>query len=254
MGMNPKHREFVRQYLIDFNGSKAAVRAGYSDANPGQVAFQLLQIPLIMQEIQDEQERRASAAGLDANWVLHQWKQIAEADPNDLISMRLDCCRYCYGIRHAYQWTQLEYVEACERASAHICTPKCSAECRLKIFPSCSGGFGFDPHREPHADCPKCHGDGMEKVKVEDTRKLKGSARRLYAGLKQNKDGSIQILMRDQDAALNNIAKYLGMVIDKRELSGPDGKPVPVAYYDAKDLTDDQLAAIIMADEGGNST
>jgi hypothetical protein len=84
---------------------------------------------------------------------------------------------------------------------------------------------------------------------VEETRKLKGSARRLYGGLKQDKDGRIQVLMRDQDAALNNIAKYLGMVVDKRELSGPNGQPVPVAHYDAKDLTDDQLAAIIMGEE-----
>jgi hypothetical protein len=36
------------------------------------------------------------------------------------------------------------------------------------------------------------------------------------------------------------------MLIDKRELAGPNGGPIPVANYSADDLTDDQLAQIIL--------
>ena len=55
--------------------------------------------------------------------------------------------------------------------------------------------------------------------------------------------------MRDQDAAVAHLARYLGMMVDKKEISGPGGGPVPLAHITADDLTDDQLAAILKADE-----
>ena len=51
------------------------------------------------------------------------------------------------------------------------------------------------------------------------------------------------------DAALTNIARYLGMMVDRKEISGPNGGPVPLAHITADDLSDDQLAAILKADE-----
>jgi hypothetical protein len=109
------------------------------------------------------------------------------------------------------------------------------------------GGFGFDLNAEPHPACPECGGLGQELIYVADTRKLKGSARRLYAGVKKTKDG-LQIITRDQDAALANISRYLGMLVDRKEISGPGGGPVPLAHITADDLSDDQLAAILKAD------
>lgn len=70
-------------------------------------------------------------------------------------------------------------------------------------------------------DCPACAGNGQGNIFVHDTRKLKGAAKRLYAGVKLGKDG-LQVLMRDQDAALSNIARHLGMFKDKLEVSVVD--------------------------------
>ena len=53
----------------------------------------------------------------------------------------------------------------------------------------------------------------------------------------------------DKDAAVANLARYLGMMVDRKEISGPNGGPVPLAHITADDLTDDQLAAILKADE-----
>jgi phage terminase small subunit len=72
---------------------------------------------------------------------------------------------------------------------------------------------------DPRPDCVKCHGEGRGSVFVHDTRNLKGGARKLYAGVQLGKDG-IKVLMRDQDAALANIARHLGMFKDKVEHSG----------------------------------
>jgi hypothetical protein len=92
-------------------------------------------------------------------------------------------------------------------------------------------------------ECPACHGRGYLRVCLTDSRKVKGAARRLYAGVKQTQNG-IEVKMRDQDAALLNIAKYLGMLIEKREWSGPNGGPIPVTNVRPEDLTTEQLRQI----------
>ena len=38
------------------------------------------------------------------------------------------------------------------------------------------------------------------------------------------------------------------MLVDRKEISGPNGGPVPLAHITADDLSDDQLAAILKAD------
>lgn len=247
--LNARQHAFILEYPKDWNGTQAAIRAGYSENCAAQIAFDLLSNPEIAQAIEERKKDLAAAAGLSVEWVLRQWKEIAEADPAELIWMELRSCRHCHGINHQFQWTEFEYKNAVAAAAAHVCSAKCEQPCVKKIPPIPNGGFGYDPRRAPAADCPQCHGDGEEKIAVADTRRLKGSARRLYAGIKTTQHG-IEVKMRDQDAARDKIAQYLGMVITKGELSGPGGGPIPVGFS-ASDLTDDQLAQIIKQQESG---
>ena len=240
--------EFARRYCDDFIGIKAAMAAGVAEKNAATQAWRWLSDAEVQKAIADIQAERAAAAGISAEWVLRQWKQIAEADPNDLISLERECCRHCYGANHNYQWTQFEYDLAVKNAAAHRCTSKCEPDCAKRFPPLPLGGMNFNPRLVPREDCPVCFGEGIAKVIVADTRRLQGDAKKLYAGVKQTQNG-IEVKMRDQDAAINNIARYLGMIIDKRELSGPNGKAIPFANFTAKDLTDDQLAQIILQDE-----
>ena len=143
---------------------------------------------------------------ITADIVLQRWWSIANADPNGLIQTRRVCCRYCYGEDHQFQWVQREYLEAVARLKDGE-TP-----------PDSSGGFGFNDSLDPRSDCPECHGEGELKVHVHDTRKLRGSARLLYGGVKQTRDG-IEMRLRDQDKALENVARHLGMFIDRTEVN-----------------------------------
>lgn len=246
--LNARQLAFVREYLVDFNGTQAAIRAGYAPSSAHDQAYNLLSNPEVAKRIVDIQEERAAAADLSAEWVLRQWKMIAEADPNELIFLELESCRFCHGLNHQFQWNEFEYKNAVAAAAAHVCGAKCEQPCVKRIPPIPSGGFGFDPRRAPASDCPNCNGKGVERVGLADTRRVTGSARRLYAGVKQTQHG-IEIKMRDQDGAVKNIAQYLGMLIDKRELSGPNGQPIPMAHFTAADLSDDQLAQIIQQQE-----
>lgn len=248
MPLTALQNAFVLEYPKDWNGTQAAIRAGVAEGNAGQQAFRWLTNVEVIEAIEERKKDLAAAAGLSVEWVLRQWKEIAEADPADLIWMELRCCRFCYGIGHQFQWTEFEYKNAVAAAAAHVCGAKCAEPCVKKIPPIPNGGFGYDPRRAPAEDCPQCHGDGEEKISIADTRRLKGPARRLYAGIKQTQHG-IEIKMRDQDVARDKIAQYLGMVITKGEVSGPGGGPIPVANYNAGDLTDDQLAQIIQQEQ-----
>lgn len=227
--LTPKQARFVNEYCVDENATQAAIRAGYSENCAGIQGHDNLKLPKIKAAIAARQQELAVAAGITPEWVVTQWVRIATANPNQLVHVRRVCCRHCHGYDHQYQWTQAEYMTAVNKAIDSG-----------KEAPDGMGGFGYDPNAEPHKDCPECGGEGEAVVHIADTRKVKSP---LYAGAEQTRNG-IKVTLRDQDAAINNLARYLGMMVEKKEISGPGGGPMVMANINAADLTDDQLAAI----------
>lgn len=240
MSLTPKQRRFVNEYCVDENATQAALRAGCPEASAHVTACRWLKEAKIQEAIKERMEEVAYAAGITPEWVVGQWAKIAHADPNDIVQIRRTCCRHCHGFGHQYQWTEAEYSAAVDKAVDSG-----------KPAPDGMGGFGFDPKASPNPDCPECGGLGIEDVHVADTRKLRGAARVLYAGAERTRNG-IKINMRDKDAAVANLARYLGMMVDKKEFSGPGGGPIPLANLTAEDLTDDQLAAILKASDAAD--
>lgn len=142
---------------------------------------------------------------VSAKDVLRRWYEIAYADPNELIHHRRVCCRHCFGIDHEYQWAdEAEYQNAVNYAI------KSAEEGKSPVILSNDGGYGFDETIRPHPKCPKCKGEGYGQVHAMDTRDLSPQGKALYAGVKQTSQG-FEIKMKDQDKALENIARYLGM-------------------------------------------
>jgi phage terminase small subunit len=163
--------------------------------------------------------------------VLKRWYDIAFANPNELIHHRRICCRHCFGVDHKYQWKDNEeYEQSVE------CAIKNTEEGKQPIIPSNEGGYGFDNTIRPHPKCPKCKGEGYGQIHASDTRDLSPQGLALYAGVKQTRDG-FEIKMKDQDKALENIAKHLGMFIDKVEHNGN----ITLSYEDQlKELMSDE--------------
>lgn len=235
--LTSKQYKFGQEYCIDLDGTKAAIRAGYAESSAAQEASRQLKNVKVLAYIEQRKQELATQAMLTPSWVLDQWHKIATADNNELTQLRRVNCRYCHGYGHQYQWTESEYAAALNVAIE-----------RGRAAPDGMGGFGFNQKADPNLACPECVGEGVEYLHVADTRNLKGKARLLYAGVQKTKDG-LKILTRDQDAALVNISKFLGMSLDRKEISGPGGGPVPLAHLSAADLTDDQLATILAAVE-----
>lgn len=212
--LTPKQARFVAEYLVDLNGTQAAIRAGYSSNSAGRFAQELLLKTHITAAIQAAQAERARRTEITQDAVLQRYWAIATANPNDLIQHRRVNCRYCWGQDHYYQWTAGEYHAALA-----------SAKERKKPKPDCDGGFGFDRTRAPHPDCPECRGEGRSDIVLADTSKATGGAAMLYAGIKQTKDG-IQVLMHDQLHALDKVAAHVGLVGERRLLGNDPDNPL----------------------------
>ncbi|MDR7257801.1 phage terminase small subunit [Sphingomonas sp. BE270] len=227
--LTPRQRAFVEEYLTDLNAMAAYIRAGFSAKGADHHAHELLRAPHVAAAVAEAMEVRSKRVAVTADMVLERWWKIATADPNDLIQFRRTACRYCHGVDHAYQWQDAEELRRAIAAAAGA-TGKFTP-------PDDSGGLGFVATADPHPDCPKCNGEGCGIVHANDTRRLKGAAALLYAGAKETKDG-FEIKLIDQAKALENVARHLGMFVDKVEHSGK---------IDFAEMSEEQLLAEIAA-------
>ena len=239
---------FVEEYCKDRNGTQAAIRAGYT-ANAhsaGVIAARLLAEVWVQELVAVEMEKVAKEAIVEAADILREYLALATADASKIMYVRRVNCRYCWGAEHRYQWKAREYAEACDAAGK---PPKRGEE--PASFPDCSGGFGFRNNAEPNPACPECGGEGHEDIFFRDTEGLTGPERKLIAGIKRTKDG-LEVKLRDQDGALKILAQYAGLLIERKELTGKDGRPL-IPTTPPADLPDDpqQLGALYSQIVGG---
>ena len=75
--MTPKQARFVQEYMVDLNGTQAAIRAGYSEKTAQEIASENLSKPIIASAIESHQADRAANVGIDAEWVLRRYKLLA---------------------------------------------------------------------------------------------------------------------------------------------------------------------------------
>jgi len=169
----------------------------------------------------------------DVAAALTKWLEIAGADPDELIGLRVGCCRHCYGEGGLYQWHELEYLARLDEAERLQRAGDLTAQ-----LPDLAGGFGFDHTRAPSPSCWKCRGEGVERVVARDTSKLTPGARLLYGGVKTTRDG-IQINIADRQKALENACRIIGAFNDKLRLDGSIGLMAAVVKME----TDDPKAA-----------
>lgn len=238
-----KQKLFVKEYLVDLNATQAAIRAGYSVKTANEQGARLLANVSVQEAIQEAMNKRSERTEITAEMVMQRWWDIATANPNDLIHTRRLACRYCYGIGHQYQWLDEEefteaYRQALDRAESESKKQDMPIE---TILPTDEGGYGYDRLADPHPECPKCRGEGRLDLHIEDTRKLQGGARLLYAGVKETKVG-VEVQMHDQMKALENVARHLGMFKDKLDVKLSGAVDVNNPYAE---LTTDELRKLI---------
>lgn len=187
---NTKHQLFVDEYIIDFNATEAAIRAGYSKKTAAQQGYRLTKDERIDAAIDEAIAARTKRMHITQDHVLGMWWQIANADYNELSSVRRVACGYCYG--------------------------------DSITLDDDSDGREIDPSRDPNPDCGICRGEGSPHVHIADTSKLSPAAKLVYQGAKETKFG-IEVQTADRMKALDNVARHLGMFKDTVDHTSSDG-------------------------------
>lgn len=77
-GLNPKQARFVDEYLIDLNGTQAAIRAGYSAKTAEQQATRLLRNAQISAAVDAGKAERSEKVGVTAKYVLENLQEVVE--------------------------------------------------------------------------------------------------------------------------------------------------------------------------------
>ncbi len=80
--LTPKQERFVEEYLVDFNATQAAIRAGYSENTAGSIGHENLTKPEISAAI--AAHRDALSKKVNAQWLLNRLADEANADMADL--------------------------------------------------------------------------------------------------------------------------------------------------------------------------
>ena len=81
-----KQSLFCQEFIMDFNGLQAAIRAGYSKKTAGSIASENLKKPEIIKEIQRAIDKRSKALKIDSEYVLKRLVEIDQLDVIDILN------------------------------------------------------------------------------------------------------------------------------------------------------------------------
>lgn len=87
MALNAKQRAFIAQYLIDKNGTQAAIRAGYSPKTAYSIASELLSKPEIAERVAKGLQRIEDRANITAERVRQELATLGYADLTDYVEI-----------------------------------------------------------------------------------------------------------------------------------------------------------------------
>lgn len=82
---NNKHEQFCQEYLVDLNGTQAAIRAGYGSKNANNTASRLLANAQISARMDELLAARSRRTGVNQDRVVRELARIAFAKLTDVV-------------------------------------------------------------------------------------------------------------------------------------------------------------------------
>lgn len=221
-GLTAAQEAFALEYVRTRN-QRAAYRAAYAITSMNQVtlgkrAQEVFNCPEVKARIQELIDAAAGEATVTITEILAWLKEIAMADPREIVAVQRGACRYCNGLEHRYHWRLREYEEEMARIDALMEHEAQMAALSGKApkdhpLPDPGGGLDYDATAEPHPNCPECHGVGLTLIIPQDTALLSRGAQRLIRGVKMTPNGP-EILLHDQVRVMELVGKIAGAFKD----------------------------------------
>lgn len=167
--LTPKRAKFCVEYLIDLNGTQAAIRAGYAESGARTEAARLLADADIVEELNRLRADIAAKTGITPERILQEYQRIGFHD-----------------IRKAVKWKSNLLTEV------------------------------TDP------DTGEAAGVYQNSVALVDSDDLDDDTAMAISEIKMDSRGGLSIKMHDKKAALDSMAKHLGMFDGKKGVDDPE--------------------------------
>lgn len=84
--LTPKQSIFVKEYLVDLNGTQAAIRAGYSPRTANEQAARLLANDSVSEAVAVSMAKRSAKIEVNADYVLARLAEIDQMDVLDILN------------------------------------------------------------------------------------------------------------------------------------------------------------------------
>ena len=119
--LTPRQRRFVSEYLVDLNGTQAAIRAGYSEPGAHVTASRLLRKAKVALEIRRQQSLMQEDLKITRKTVLNGLHEIA-SNPNAHDSARVNAWAHIGKIIGAYveKTEQVHSIHHTARSLEHL--------------------------------------------------------------------------------------------------------------------------------------
>jgi phage terminase small subunit len=82
--ITPKRRRFIEEYIVDCNGTQAAIRAGYAPKAANEQAAYLLAVPSVRAEVDRILAEKTSQCGAEASRVIAELVRLSFYDPGEI--------------------------------------------------------------------------------------------------------------------------------------------------------------------------
>jgi phage terminase small subunit len=92
--LSMKQDFFCREYLIDFNATQAAIRAGYSPRTAQPIASRMLSNVMVQSRISELKKEREGRTQIASDRVLQQYCDIADFRVTDILYFDGKQCKY----------------------------------------------------------------------------------------------------------------------------------------------------------------
>lgn len=171
---NPKWEAFAREYLVDFNGAQAAIRAGYSSNGAKQKGSELLGTDVIGERVRELIEARSWRTEITADRVLREWAVIAFSDISDFASWS----GYKIEMRDSTE-VEPEKLRAVESVSQGRDGMKIKMHSKLTALQKLAEHLGMRPGGPPSIPMPTT-AMNSESPDTEKSEALDAAVRRLF--------------------------------------------------------------------------
>lgn len=77
-GLTLKQEKFIQEFIIDGNGTRAAIEAGFSENCAAEIAYEYLRKPHIAQAIEQRRNELREESEINQSWILTQLQENAK--------------------------------------------------------------------------------------------------------------------------------------------------------------------------------